>query len=470
LTTDLLKDNEVNTNKSNSEDQGVTCIDNLSPDIIAMLQAFYSRSFKSIKARLADFGGNTEEKIRKALRSFYVGYGHASIGDCGTTTFFIESVSILAAKIIQNSPLYNGQEASTRYIDFKEVGFINPLKLDPWNNLAVSQSLEGIQQKWLDIYVTATEEVFQSLKRQFQIDNADDPTKLNDANADKAIKARAFDICRSLLPAGSRTMLSFHTTLRKANEMASILSVHPLAEMRIIGKKLSAQIKEKYPDAHAPTSEVISKYLEDNAGMFFYDSGFKEDEAGVKLVHEDRLTQAEYEFVKNRPKYTPLPRHIGMKMMFKISYGMDYGSYRDIQRHRNGYLTFPLLTAELGFGEWYHSQLVSNLSIGTYNKLMDAFSSIPTELNMLGVDEYTKQYAIPLGFKVGFNAMWGLDQMLYLAELRTGATVHPTAREFALDIVKALDENQIFAHVTRDEDVGVSIRRGSQDIVEIKHK
>ena len=61
------------------------------------------------------------------MSQFYVGYGHKSIGDCGSITIFIEGCSMLAAKAIQDTKLYNGQEASTRYIDFSQQAMINPL-------------------------------------------------------------------------------------------------------------------------------------------------------------------------------------------------------------------------------------------------------------------------------------------------------------------------------------------------------
>ena len=61
------------------------------------------------------------------MANFYVGYGHKSIGDCGTITLFIEGISMLAAKAIQDWPLYSGQEASTRYVDFSTQAFIDPV-------------------------------------------------------------------------------------------------------------------------------------------------------------------------------------------------------------------------------------------------------------------------------------------------------------------------------------------------------
>jgi thymidylate synthase ThyX len=67
------------------------------PEAVAMLQAFYSRSAESIVSRVERLGKDLTS-VKAALKKFYIGYGHQSIGDCGTVTVFVENVSILAAK------------------------------------------------------------------------------------------------------------------------------------------------------------------------------------------------------------------------------------------------------------------------------------------------------------------------------------------------------------------------------------
>ncbi|MCK4744611.1 FAD-dependent thymidylate synthase, partial [Candidatus Parcubacteria bacterium] len=96
--------------------------DEFNPEDIAMMQALYSRSPKSAEEHA--------EKVKKSgsgkfMEKFYVGYGHQSIADCGSTTIFIEKVSILADKAIQDWPLYSGQETSTRYIDMSKQQIID---------------------------------------------------------------------------------------------------------------------------------------------------------------------------------------------------------------------------------------------------------------------------------------------------------------------------------------------------------
>ena len=94
------------------------------PEDMAMLQALYSRSPKSVSDHLERVRANGSGHF---MDQYYIGYGHKSIGDCGTITIFIEGVTMLTAKAIQDWALYSGQESSTRFMDFSKAEFYNPL-------------------------------------------------------------------------------------------------------------------------------------------------------------------------------------------------------------------------------------------------------------------------------------------------------------------------------------------------------
>src|SRR3989344_7124856 len=96
----------------------------IGPESSAMLQALHSRSTGGLESHLKILAEKGPENF---MKNFYVGYGHKSIGDCGSITLFIEGISMLAAKAIQDWPLYSGQESSTRYIDFQIQPFKNPI-------------------------------------------------------------------------------------------------------------------------------------------------------------------------------------------------------------------------------------------------------------------------------------------------------------------------------------------------------
>ena len=119
----------------------------IDPEAEAMLQALHSRSTGGLKAHLQKLAEKGPEKF---MASFYVGYGHKSIGDCGTTTLFVEGISMLAAKAIQDWALYSGQESSTRYLDFSK---------QPFLDVTGTHSGRNIQEAWRAFYLSLQEPV-----------------------------------------------------------------------------------------------------------------------------------------------------------------------------------------------------------------------------------------------------------------------------------------------------------------------
>ena len=98
--------------------------DQLNPEDEAMLQALYSRSAASVTKHIKKVKQTGSGKF---MERFYIGYGHASIGDCGSTTIFIECVSELVAKAIQDNQMYSGQQTSSRYVDLSRQPKVDPV-------------------------------------------------------------------------------------------------------------------------------------------------------------------------------------------------------------------------------------------------------------------------------------------------------------------------------------------------------
>jgi len=185
-----------------------------------MMQALYSRSQASVVEHVKKV---KESGSGKFMERFYVGYGHASIADCGSTTIFIEGVSMLAAKAIEDWPLFSGQESSSRYIDFSKQKIVDPIG---------TKYSKKILDKWLSIYLASQPIVREHLKNKYPKKDGDD-----EAVYEKAINARSFDITRCFLPAGVTTQLSWHTNLRQAHDKLAFLRHHPLLEVRNLPRK-----------------------------------------------------------------------------------------------------------------------------------------------------------------------------------------------------------------------------------------
>jgi hypothetical protein len=141
---------------------------------------------------------------------------------------------------------------------------------------------------------------------------------------------------------------------------------------------------------------------------------------------------------------------------------LDYGSYRDLQRNRNGVNRSPLLTTKYGFEQWYLNALPEE----TRKRAESLISEQVSAIEALSASEFEKQYCVALGFRVPWRYTCGLSAAIYLAELRSGKTVHPTARNIALKLTESLKNAfpDLVLHSDTDKD-DWDIKRGTQDIV-----
>lgn len=419
--------------------------DEFNPEDTAMMQALYSRSPKSVTEHV--------EKVKttgsgKFMETFYVGYGHASIADCGSTTIFIEGVSILGDKAIQDWPLYSGQETSTRYIDMSKQAIIDPLKND------LSQE---IISGWMNFYINNQDRLCSHLIAKFPRQENED-----EAVYQKAIKARSFDIMRGFLPAGITTQLSWHTNLRQAWDKLVLLKHHPLLEVQGVAEQILHNLKTKYAHSFShPLDDEQEKYRKLIVGQQSYSLPVKDISFQAKTtIKTDEL--AKYQVITDaRPPKIGLPHWLAELGTFSFSFPLDFGSFRDIQRHRNGVCRLPLLTTELGFHSWYLEQLPEDL-----RQEAEALITAQTiKINQLETTAEIRQYYTALGFNVSVSVTYGLPASLYVMELRSGRMVHPTLRQVAHQMYQAIKTMfpNLKLHADLDQD-DWDIRRGLADI------
>tara|TARA_B100000508_G_scaffold113034_1_gene91531 strand:+ start:4406 stop:5803 length:1398 start_codon:yes stop_codon:yes gene_type:complete len=414
----------------------------LTAEMTSMLQALHSRSTGGIDAHLNVLA---EKGADGFMKKFYVGYGHKSIGDCGMGVVFIEGVSMLAAKAIQDSQLYNGQEASTRYIPFDRQEIIDPVNTAPSN---------AVLENWRAFYLKAVEEMKVELAERHSFEF--DPEKNTSEEAQQriwqnAINARAFDVCRGFLPAGVSTNLAWTTTLRQFADRIAVLRNHPLEEVREIGDKLEDAMIEVYPNSfekkrYEETEAYLAGICREN---YYYHNP---DCPKLELVHDgvDRKgLKPYYDVFAARPPKTELPKWIGAYGTATFEWLLDFGSFRDVQRHRAVVQRMPLLTDEIGFHEWYLEQLSESL----HAEAQEMIASQEAATKGLTDDLFVKQYYLPMGYKISCRHGGDLSAHTYLVELRASSKVHPTLAFQAEGMAKLLE--------TTYGDLGLKIHLGT---------
>jgi thymidylate synthase ThyX len=419
----------------------------IGPESSAMLQALHSRSTGGLENHLKILAEKGSENF---MKNFYVGYGHKSIGDCGSTSIFIEGVSLLVAKAIQDWPLYSGQESSTRYIDFQVQPFKNPIN-----------TIEGkeILETWRKFYSESMEETKQSLKKRFPRDETENENIYN-----KAINARAFDTLRGFLPAGATTNLAWHTNLRQAADKIMILRHSPMKEVRNVAKAIEETLKKAYPNSFNheifSTTEEYNKYWMET-DYYYHNPNCSKFEMTNNSINTNLLKK---DILEKRPLKTELPKYLSEAGTIQFEFTLDFGSFRDLQRHRSVSQRMPLLTTEIGFEDWYLDELPSEIKL----KAETLLKLQSEKINNLKISKEAKQYYIPMGYKISNRLTGGLPGIVYIAELRATHFVHPTLRSVAKMIADKLSEtfgkNGLILHIEKEMD-RFDIKRGEHDIV-----
>lgn len=422
------------------------------PEADAMLQALHSRS-------IGGFDSHFEVLIKRGaehfMRTYYVGYGHKSIGDCGSTTIFIEGVSMLCAKAIQDWRLYSGQEASTRYIDFSTQPFVDPIG---------SETSSSLLKDHREEYLLALDELKDYLTNQYPRLEGEDEKKY-----EKNINARAFDISRSLLPAGASTNLAWHTNLRQAADHLALLRHHPLPEVRSVALAIEDALLEAYPNSFSSKRyEATEEYNERIMKSYYHEQDGLSNDVIITNIGISRVMIANYApLLRNRPLWAELPRKIDECGMLTYEFALDFGSFRDIQRHRAVIQQMPLVTMSHGFEPWYLEQMPTQLATRVADELI-GFKANLSSHDFGELPDVQRQYLIPMGYKLPNRITGGLHGITYLAERRARSDVHPTlqtrAHQIADDLRERFREFGMVVH-TEDDPGRFSRKRSEQDIV-----
>ena len=344
----------------------------------AMLAAMFSRSASGVE-ELADKVRNTDG--HDFMSKFYVGYGHASIGDLCDVKLFIEGVPFYVACLLEHYSRFRGQEASTRYIDFS--------KQAP----AIHADL-ALYEKQIDTYLNAVEKVSANLQKSRTVD----------AVEKRAINARAFDICRSLLPWGCTTNVAWYGDIRSIEQHLAWLVSY---------RNLNAEIA----DIHAYVNDIRNALLE------MYPSSLHSSLEEVRVFDNYPLN--------------------GLPQIRLRDFGeLDMGSWRDLNRHRLGCSTIDYRTVGQ-IHPWYVEALTAH------------GIEVPDISDEQNIDNRLLGQLVTYNYLVQTH-----EHMDYLLRLRSGTSVHPTLRELCL---KA-DTFCTYRHDPDPGPFGYFLQRGNQTI------
>src|SRR5438132_1064599 len=210
------------------------------PEIQAYALAKYSRSSQGMLESIQELSA---QKAEQFLNTFYFQYGHRSIADLAHLVFGLEQISVLAAIGVVDEPVWDGQERSTRYQPFRKTGWHLPAEVVGTNAESVfAHTAEGLFAGYEGLSAALLEHLTDAVPR---------PAELSEATYRRTLRARAFDVARSLLPLATHTSVGQIVSARVLERQIGRLLGSPYTELRAVGAELKASCQAP---AQAPLS------------------------------------------------------------------------------------------------------------------------------------------------------------------------------------------------------------------------
>ena len=130
----------------------------------------------------------------------------------------------------------------------------------------------------------------------------------------------------------------------------------------------------------------------------------------------------------------------------------------------------PLIDGRYGLHPWYKSQFAAHLSKEDNKKLLADIAAqfdaiVQLDKKGVAVTPMFSQYLYPMGAMGLTHVSYSVPETVYVGELRSGKTVHPSLRPVAQNMLKVLKEDLpgIALYGDMDEDSWTA-KRGEQTI------
>ncbi len=208
------------------------------PEVGGYGLAKYSRSHKPYRETIKALD---QKKASEFYKTFYLKYRHKSVADLAHAIFIFENISNYPAReALWDDSLLDGQESSTRYLDFTKKGICIPQE--------ITESPFYVEFKSLCEEMVKENEEFQKLLLPYikrQLNKNPVLKNLPSQKKESLAKSKVFDIARQLLPTGHYTNLGLVMSARTAERLANNLLAHPFEEVKEIARDFQKAMTQK---------------------------------------------------------------------------------------------------------------------------------------------------------------------------------------------------------------------------------
>jgi len=484
-------------------DLPVFALVNLPEVVKGALFARYSRSAKSLRRLFLDefvgeldVAGDTSidatvglERAERLYEKVFFEYGDDSVAQLGGVHLACEQASNVLTKVLERGRLMSYLEQSTRYVAYDQ-------RL-PNGHYRYHRPREILESGLGARYVGDMDRMFDTyaamLQRLVAWIGANSPRRPGDSDFAhrQAVKARALDAARGLLPAASLSNVGVYGDGQAFEALLLRMAAHPLPEVRAYGAMMLTELRKVIPsflqrvdvpdrggtwaaylsgtreharvvseklaaefgvssgrEVHeepgpgpASTSTLADVQLVDFdpdgeekvlAAVCFPFLGVSEHDALelVRRLPADRREALFAAYVGERANRRHRPGRAFERTDYRFEVVTDYGAFRDLQRHRILTIEWQPLSTSLG----YHlpELVVEAGEGGAYEAAMERSHSLHSALQPRFPSH--APYAVALGYRMRYVMQMNAREAMHVIELRSGAQGHPSYRYVAQEM------------------------------------
>ena len=417
--------------------------------------------------------GAEGQRAAELYERIFLGYGDDSVAQLGGAHVALEWTSNLLTKILQRPRLAAYLEQSTRYIAYDT-------QLDAFGYRYHRDARFGPE------YERALDDLFATYSRLLEgvsawVEGEFPPGADESAAAHKrAVRAKALDLVRGLLPAASLSHMGMYASGQTYEQLVLHLLAHPLAEARAYGAMLLDELQKIIPSfvarvpredrggrwieflrerreaadavavrlgldeetgaAAAPSVRLLRAHGTEEellAALLYESSATGEEEAlrAVASLSAEQRTQLVRELVGVRENRRHRPGRGFETLGYRFEIVSDYGAFRDLQRHRLLTCQWQRLTPDLG-ADVPHEIVAAGLG-AEYERALEVSRAEYARLRGAGFAEEAP-YALCLAFRLRYVLELDAREALHLIELRSGREGHPSYRAVAHEMRRAI--------------------------------
>jgi len=475
-------------------DGPVFALVNLPEVVKGALFARYSRSSKSLRRLFLDeFVGDLDltgdagidatvglDRADDLYQKIFYEYGDDSVAQLGGVHLACEQASNILTKVLERGRLMSYLEQSTRYLGYDR-------RLD--NGLyRFYRDHDVLESRWGARYVGEMDRMFDTyasllprltdfLTRKFPKTPED-----TDFVYRQAIRAKALDAARGLLPASALSNLGIYASGQAYEALLLRMRAHALPEVRQYSQLMLDELRKVIPsflkridvperglawtsylaETRGATREVVASLLDDLTtvepeesvrlldfdpegetkvleAIVFSASALSHDDAAARVrgLSDAQRSEILAAYVGQRANRRHRPGRALERTDYRFELVTDYGAFRDLQRHRLLSIEWQPLTVDLGYDV---PELITEAGLApAYEDSLARSAELYYDLSTDYPDQ--AQYAVALAFRIRYVMQMNAREAMHLIELRSGPQGHPSYRRVAHEMVRLIRED-----------------------------